>query len=104
MKCLDGFIFISKIFVCLGFNLYLCSVISIIKFMTMMKLPSFLLFAAVSLAASAQVKVDSQNRLVLGNDGYAKAGGKLQVEAHDIQFGLGFVVEPGGTIDIQIKK
>ena len=30
----------------------------------------FLLLAAVSLAASAQVKVDSLNRLVLGNDGY----------------------------------
>ena len=33
-----------------------------------------------------------------------KAGGKLRVEAHDVQFSLGFVVEPGGTIDIQIKK
>ena len=33
-----------------------------------------------------------------------KAGGKLRVEAHDVQFGSGFIVEPGGTIDIQIKK
>ncbi len=64
----------------------------------------FLLVAAVSLAASAQVRVDSLNRLVLGNDGCAKAGGKLRVEAHDVQFGSGFIVEPGGTIDIQIKK
>ena len=64
----------------------------------------FLLVAAVSLAASAQVKVDSLNRLVLDNDSYAKAGGKLRVEAHDFQFGSGFIVEPGGTIDIQIKK
>ena len=33
-----------------------------------------------------------------------KAGGKLRVEAHDVQFGSGFIIEPGGTIDIQIKK
>ena len=38
------------------------------------------------------------------NGGRVKAGGKLRVEAHDVQFGPGFVVEPGGTIDIQIKK
>ena len=67
-----------------------------------------MLLAAVSLAASAQVRVDSLNRLVLGNaslnGGRVKAGGKLHVEAHDVQFGSGFIVEPGGTIDIQIKK
>ena len=61
----------------------------------------FLLLAAVSLAASAQVKVDSLNRLVLGNDGCAKAGGKLKVTAKSIQMGSGFTVEPGGTLDIQ---
>ena len=38
------------------------------------------------------------------NGGRVKAGGKLRIEAHDVQFGPGFVVEPGGTIDIQIKK
>ncbi len=38
------------------------------------------------------------------NGGRVKAGGKLRIEARNVQFGSGFVVEPGGTIDIQIKK
>ncbi len=69
----------------------------------MIKTLLLLLLAAVSLAASAQVKVDSLNRLVLGNDGCAKAGGKLKVTAKSIQMGSGFTVEPGGKLDIQYK-
>ena len=69
----------------------------------MKRLLPFLLLAAVSLAASAQVRVDSLNRLVLDNDSYAKAGGKLKVTAKSIQMGSGFTVEPGGALDIQYK-